>query len=92
MTIVCKKFAAGVFVFFAASLIAGDCASADDKSDAQDWIQLFNGKNLDGWQVKIKGHDAGDNFGNTFRVEDGVLKVSYDQYENFDSKFGHLFF
>ena len=28
---------------------------------------------------------------NTFRVEDGVLKVSYDQYPRFDGKFGHLF-
>src|SRR5688572_25149159 len=56
-----------------------------------DWIQLFNGKDLDGWTPKIKGYELGNNFGNTFRVEDGVLKVSYDQYEKFDNKFGHLF-
>ena len=34
----------------------------------------------------------GDNFGDTFRVEDGVLKVSYDKYPKFDGKFGHLFY
>jgi hypothetical protein len=57
------------------------------------WIPLFNGRNLDGWQVKIKGHDAGDNFGNTFRVEDGILKVSYDQYgPQFNGRYGHLFY
>jgi hypothetical protein len=56
------------------------------------WIPLFNGRDLQGWTPKIKGHDAGDNFGNTFRVEDGLLKVVYDQYSKFDDQFGHLFF
>ena len=56
------------------------------------WIQLFNGKDLSGWKVKITGHDLGDNFGKTFRVEDGVLKVGYDSYTGFAGKFGHLFY
>jgi hypothetical protein len=64
--------------------------AADDRQG--EWIQLFNGKNLDGWTPKIKGYAAGENFGNTFRVENGVLKVSYDQYKAFDGKFGHLFY
>lgn len=55
------------------------------------WIQLFNGKDLSGWTPKIVGHELGVNFGNTFRVEDGVLKVAYDQYESFGGRFGHLF-
>src|SRR5436853_7593174 len=59
---------------------------------AQEWVSLFNGKNLDGWTMKFKGHEPGDNYHNTFRVEDGVLKVAYDKYDKFDSKFGHLFF
>ncbi len=58
-----------------------------------DWIQLFNGRDLDDWVVKIKSYDLGDNHGNTFRVEDGILKVSYDQYEGrFRGRFGHLFY
>jgi len=65
---------------------------AQNPSAGGEWIQLFNGKNLDGWTVKITGYDLGDNFGNTFRVEDGVLKVAYDQYPKFDGKFGHLFY
>ena len=59
--------------------------------NAKEWVQLFNGKNLDGWEVKIAGRDLNDNFGNTFRVENGVLKTSYDQYGPFDNRFGHLF-
>jgi len=57
-----------------------------------DWIPLFNGRNLDGWTPKIRGYPLGENYANTFRVEDGILKVSYDQYPQFDGKFGHLFY
>jgi Domain of Unknown Function (DUF1080) len=55
------------------------------------WVPLFNGKNLDGWTPKIAGHPLGVNFADTFRVEDGILKVSYSGYEKFDSQYGHLF-
>lgn len=56
------------------------------------WISLFNGRNLDGWTVKIAGQDVGDNYRNTFRVEDGLLKVSYQQYDKFGDRFGSLFY
>ncbi len=56
------------------------------------WIPLFNGKDLEGWTPKITGYKLGENYGNTFRVENGVLKVAYDQYEKFDGKFGHLYY
>lgn len=56
------------------------------------WKQLFNGKNLKGWTVKIKGHELNENYGNTFRVEDGKMVVSYDQYTNFDEQYGHIFY
>ena len=54
------------------------------------WINLFNGKNLKDWTVKIAKHDIGDNYANTFRVENGMLKVSYDGYNNFDKQYGHI--
>ena len=66
-------------------------AVADDKP-AEKWIQLFNGKDLDGWTPKIKGHALGENFGNTFRVENGVLAVGYEKYKDFGGQFGHLFY
>ncbi|REJ66985.1 MAG: DUF1080 domain-containing protein [Planctomycetota bacterium] len=61
-------------------------------ADAGEWISLFNGRDLTGWTPKITGFDLGENVGDTFRVEDGVLKVAYDQYEKFDGRFGHLFY
>ena len=57
-----------------------------------EWIQLFNGKDLDDWTVKIAKHELDDNFANTFSVEDGVIKVKYDGYENFERKYGHMFY
>lgn len=71
---------------------AADRSEPGEQTSA-DWIQLFNGKNLDGWRPKIRHHELGDNYGNTFRVEDGLLKVRYDtdKYEKFAEKFGHLF-
>ena len=56
------------------------------------WISLFNGRNLDGWTAQIAGQDVGDNYRNTFRVEDGLLKVSYQQYDAFGDRFGSLFY
>jgi hypothetical protein len=56
------------------------------------WISLFNGRNLDGWTAKIAGLEAGDNYRNTFRVENGLLQVSYQQYDKFGDRFGSLFY
>lgn len=73
------------------SVAVADTVGADDEP-AENWIALFNGRTLDGWTPKITGYKLGMNFGNTFRVEDGVLKVVYDEYERFDNRFGHLFY
>ena len=56
-----------------------------------EWHSLFNGRDLTGWTVKINKHPLGENHANTFRVEDGILKVGYDGYGKFDERFGHLY-
>jgi len=61
-------------------------------ADREDWVSLFNGKNLDGWTPKITGSPVGENALDTFRVEDGLLKVRYDKYDTFRERFGHLFY
>src|SRR5688500_16916324 len=58
----------------------------------KDWIQLFNGKSLDGWTPKFAKHDLGVNLNDTFRVEDGLLKVRYDKWTKFNGEFGHMFY
>jgi hypothetical protein len=79
-------------IFLGLTLVAVSVAYAQSRPDQQEWTQLFNGKDLAGWAVKITGHDLDDNFGNTFRVESGFLKVAYDRYDKFGGKFGHIFF
>jgi hypothetical protein len=65
-----------------------ESASADD----EDWLQLFNGVDLEGWTPKIVGEAAGSDKLGTFSVRDGVLKVGYQNYDVFDGRFGHLFY
>jgi len=69
------------------------CAAARERDNGDgEWLQLFNGKDLGGWMVKLNHHALNDNYGNTFRVEDGLLKVRYDQYGEFGDRFGHLYY
>ncbi len=64
---------------------------AQNTSD-EAWESMFNGKDLSKWKPKIRNHVAGDNFANTFRVEDGKIVVRYDGYDKFNERFGHLFY
>lgn len=65
---------------------------AQRNPDKEEWLPLFNGKDLRGWDIKIAGQPLNDNHKNTFRVEDGMLRIMYDQYQNFDGKYGHLYY
>lgn len=67
-------------------------AMAQKKPSDMHWIKLFNGKDLKDWKVKIKDHPLNENFGNTFRAENGLMKVSYDQYDDFKEQYGHIFY
>jgi hypothetical protein len=58
----------------------------------EEWIPLFNGKNLDGWTPKFAKHDLGENFNDTVRVENGVLEIRYDKWQTFNGEFGHIFY
>jgi hypothetical protein len=73
---------------------AGKPATAGRAGDAarQDWIQLFNGRDLAGWTAKFAKHDLGVNLNETFSAEDGLLRVRYDRWTAFGNEFGHLFY
>lgn len=85
---ICLKHLTGISLCI---LLAG-CATYRKGATTGEWRQLFNGRNLEGWTVKVHHHDAGVNFGNTFRVEDGIIKVRYDQYGDFNDQFAHLYY
>lgn len=67
--------------------------AARNAASLSDWVQLFDGKSLNGWLPKITGYELNDNFANTFRVENGVMKIAYDGYGGaFKERFGHIFY
>jgi hypothetical protein len=78
-----------IVIFFTLIILITSCNTTSKK---ENWIQLFNGKDLNDWIIKIKGSPLGENFKNTFRVEEGVMKVSYSEYEKFNNEFGHIYY
>jgi len=71
------------------------CTSSNKSEDINikdGWRSLFNGKDMNNWRIKIAKHDLDENYANTFRVEDGLLKVRYDGYDDFDRQYGHIFY
>jgi hypothetical protein len=79
-----------LFIFFVAFF--GCKSTVLREGTPTKWKSLFNGKDLEGWTPKFNGYELGNNYKNTFRVENGVLKVSYDKYDHFTNEFGHLFY
>ena len=61
-------------------------------SDSSEWKELFNGKDLNDWTIKIRTHELGENFANTFRVEDGMMQVRYNGYDTFNQQYGHIYY
>lgn len=83
------------FRFGVAALVVGvgaGCAAAPEAPEGGGWAPLFDGRSLDGWTPKIRGHAPGDNYRNTFRAENGAIRVSYEDYDTFGERFGHLFY
>ncbi|TDK41887.1 3-keto-disaccharide hydrolase [Algoriphagus formosus] len=67
------------------------CQKAEQEVEIK-WQELFNGKDIQDWQIKIRNHPLNENYANTFRVEDGNLSVRYDGYEDFGNQYGHIFY
>ncbi|MEM7369829.1 MAG: DUF1080 domain-containing protein [Bacteroidota bacterium] len=58
----------------------------------EEWLPLFNGKDLTGWDIKIAGFEVGVNYLNTVRVEEGIMKLSYEDYDTFAYEYGHIYY
>ncbi|OYW25560.1 MAG: hypothetical protein B7Z44_18585 [Caulobacter sp. 12-67-6] len=75
-----------------ATLALGVAACTAMPQSGEKWESLFDGKTLDGWTPKIRGFPLGENYRDTFQVRDGAITVSYDKYDQFGERFGHLFY
>ncbi|MGN7787964.1 3-keto-disaccharide hydrolase [Niabella sp. 22666] len=86
-----RYISAGI-LFIVTIITACSPKTSKVKSSDNEWTTLFNGKDLKDWFVKIHHHEVGDNYGQTFRVEDGIIKVRYDKYDGFNERYGHLYY
>lgn len=80
------------FFLILLAILTSFCSRPQSNQNNEGWITLFNGKDLNDWKIKITGHPLGENYKNTFRIEDGILKVSYSEYDTFRGEFGHIFY
>lgn len=82
-----------IIVYLSLAVVLSQCASVKVNSDKEEWENLFNGKDITDWTTKIHHYEVGINHGDTFRVEDEIIKVRYDQYEgDFNDRYGHLYY
>lgn len=66
-------------------------AASPATSDKDGWRPLFNGRDLEGWIYKERGSELGVDPSSTVKVEDGVIRMDYGEWDSFDGRFGHLF-
>ncbi len=78
--------------FLLATLALSPMSHAEESKTDEQWIPLFNGKDLSQWTPKFTGRPLGENFRDTFQVKNGILKVDYSQWDEFKGEFGHLYY
>ena len=66
--------------------------SSNNSSSTENWISLFNGKDLKDWTPKFTGYELGLNLKSTFRVENNLLTINYENWDEFNGEFGHLYY
>ena len=86
------KYAFLTIICFIGALFLPLDPSWNSNSELEDWKHLFNGKDLSGWEIKIADRPLNENYLNTFQVEEGMLRVVYDEYQEFDDKYGHMYY
>ena len=63
-----------------------------DSSIKEEWIFLFNGTDLSDWTIKFANRDINVNHLNTFRVQDSMIRIAYDKYNNFEDAYAHIYY
>ena len=66
--------------------------NTQNTTDQEEWISLFNGKDLSNWNIKFANQDLNVNHRNTFRLQDSMIRIAYDEYDTFDDAYAHLYY
>ena len=73
-------------------LSLSSCQHPSNHPEEENWLSLFNGKDLTGWTIKFAGSPLDSNYLNTFRVRDSMLSVDYSNYDSFENKYAHIYY
>ena len=66
---------------------------AQKAASREEWVRIFKTERTSAAGTsKIAGQPLNDNYKNTVRVEDGMMRIVYDDYKTFDGKYGHIYY
>ena len=82
------KWLAVATISLASPIAMFGCQSLGTADVAPGWISIFDGETLTGWTPKISSEAYGADRRETFRANNGVLSVNYENYAGFDNDFG----
>jgi hypothetical protein len=80
------------YTLFVLLLMGSYSCSPPNTSNQEEWTTLFNGKDLSDWTIKFANQDLNDNYRNTFRVQDSMIRIAYDEYDTFDNAYAHMYY
>ena len=80
------------YTFFIFLFLVCHACQTLNTNDQEEWIALFNGKDLSDWTIKFANKELNVNYRNTFRVQDSMIRIVYDKYDNFDDAYAHIYY
>ena len=80
------------YTFFVFLLLGYYACQSENTACKEEWITLFNGKDLSDWTIKFANEDLNINHRNTFRVQDSMIRIAYDSYDTFDDAYAHIYY
>ncbi len=86
-----KSFFKNILCICIVGILFSNCKTNTPEAK-ENWVSLYNGKDLTGWTIKFAGEPLGANYKNTFIAADSFIRVSYEQYDSFDNKFAHMYY
>lgn len=90
---ICKHYKGpALALLFIAAILLKSCVPSAPDPDREEWIELFDGSDMDQWTPKFTEYELGVNYKNRFRVQDSLLSVRYAEKDTFSGNFGHLYY
>ena len=74
-----------------ACLCLAGAASATKAAEPR-FRRIFDGKTLNGWEIKVTHYPLGANPHQMWTAKDGVMKIAFDGVEEFKGEYAHVFY